>query len=231
MKTTLIIIDDHHLVRDGIKSILDFEPNFEVLAVGSDGREALPLYEKYKPDIVLMDVNMPIMNGIDATKTLLSKYPDVKVVILSVHQDESYVKHTLKAGAVGYLLKDMGGQSLVDALKGIAEENGAFLHPRVTNFLLNEYRNLLSNQNKKRRVQMPLHILTKRECDVLQMMSYGKSNREIAKSLNISDKTVKNHVSNVLQKLNVIDRTQAVLCAINNGWVDYSFSEQNNTQW
>ncbi|WP_077619729.1 response regulator [Bacillus sinesaloumensis] len=227
MKTNIVIIDDHQLFREGVKRILDFEPTFQVVAEGDDGAEALTLIEKHKPDVVIMDINMPNLNGIEATKQLIDTYPDTKVIILSIHDDESYVTHALKTGATGYLLKEMDADSLVEAVKVVAE-GGSYLHPRVTHNLVKEFRRLAvaSGQSVPTQsyatveVRRPLHLLTRRECEVLQLLTDGRSNRGIGDDLYISEKTVKNHVSNILQKMNVNDRTQAVVVAIKNGWVE-----------
>lgn len=224
MTTRIVIIDDHQLFREGVKRILEFEKSFEVVAEGDDGTEALKLVEKYNPDVVLMDINMPTVNGVEATRELIEKYPDTRVIILSIHDDENYVQHALKSGASGYLLKEMDADALIEAVKVVAE-GGAYLHPKVTHNLVKEYRrlaaeegNVLSTSNSE--VRRPLHLLTRRECEVLQLLADGKSNKGIGEALFISEKTVKNHVSNILQKMNVNDRTQAVVVAIKNGWVE-----------
>ncbi|WP_453993422.1 response regulator [Bacillus nitroreducens] len=227
MKTSIVIIDDHQLFREGVKRILDFEPTFQVVAEGDDGSQALALLEQHNPDVVIMDINMPNLNGIEATKQLIDTYPDTKVIILSIHDDENYVTHALKTGATGYLLKEMDADSLVEAVKVVAE-GGSYLHPRVTHNLVKEYRRLavasggsVSSQSfADMEVRRPLHLLTRRECEVLQLLTDGRSNRGIGDDLFISEKTVKNHVSNILQKMNVNDRTQAVVVAIKNGWVE-----------
>lgn len=227
MKTSIVIIDDHQLFREGVKRILDFEPTFQVVAEGDDGEQALALIEQHKPDVVIMDINMPNLNGIEATKQLIDTYPDTKVIILSIHDDESYVTHALKTGATGYLLKEMDADSLVEAVKVVAE-GGSYLHPRVTHNLVKEFRRLAvasgqsvsAHSHLTAEVRRPLHLLTRRECEVLQLLTDGRSNRGIGDDLYISEKTVKNHVSNILQKMNVNDRTQAVVVAIKNGWVE-----------
>ncbi|MDQ0231443.1 response regulator transcription factor [Metabacillus malikii] len=225
MKTKIVIIDDHQLFREGVKRILDFEPSFEVVAEGDDGEEALEIVETHKPDVVIMDINMPKVNGVEATKQLIEANPETKVIILSIHDDENYVTHALKTGARGYLLKEMDADTLIDAVKVVAD-GGSYLHPRVTHNLVNEFRRLAtangqaSSQPLQPEIRRPLHILTRRECEVLQMLADGKSNRGIGEALFISEKTVKNHVSNILQKMNVNDRTQAVVVAIKNGWVE-----------
>ncbi|OXS54386.1 LuxR family two component transcriptional regulator [Bacillus sp. V-88] len=223
MATNIVIIDDHQLFREGVKRILEFEPSFNVVAEGDDGSEAMNLVEAHEPDVVLMDINMPETNGVEATRELMDKYPDTKVIILSIHDDENYVNHALKTGALGYLLKEMDSDALVDAVKIVAE-GGSYVHPKVTHNLVAEYKRLANAQNsggfQQSEVRRPLHLLTRRECEVLQLLADGKSNRGIGEGLYISEKTVKNHVSNILQKMNVNDRTQAVVTAIKNGWVE-----------
>jgi two-component system, NarL family, response regulator DegU len=223
MATSIVIIDDHQLFREGVKRILEFEPSFNVLAEGDDGSEAISLVEEHNPDVVLMDINMPQLNGVEATQELIQKYPDTKIIILSIHDDENYVSHALKTGALGYLLKEMDSEALIEAVKVVAA-GGSYIHPKVTHNLINDYRRLANSQEtggfKQSEVRRPLHLLTRRECEVLQMLADGKSNRGIGEALYISEKTVKNHVSNILQKMNVNDRTQAVVTGIKNGWVE-----------
>lgn len=220
----IALIDDHKLFREGVKQILSYESTFEVVAEANDGTNAQEIMETYSPDIILMDINMPEVNGIEATKQLLKNYNNVKVIILSIHDDESYVTHALQTGAQGYLLKEMDTESLMEAIQ-IVYEGGSYLHPRVTHNLVKEYRKLIQNEPKNASVneieyRKPLHLLTKRECQVLQLLSEGQSNRKVSETLVISEKTVKNHVSHILQKMNVDDRTQAVVTAIRNGWVE-----------
>lgn len=225
LSTRIVIIDDHQLFREGVKRILEFEKSFEVVAEGNDGTEAMELVEKYHPDVVLMDINMPNVNGIEATQQLIDNFPDSKVIILSIHDDENYVTHALKTGASGYMLKEMDADALIEAIKVVAD-GGSYLHPKVTHNLVKEYRRLASEEGsgnqflRQMEIRRPLHLLTRRECEVLQLLADGKSNRAIGDALFISEKTVKNHVSNILQKMNVNDRTQAVVVAIKKGWVE-----------
>jgi two-component system, NarL family, response regulator DegU len=226
MVTKIVIIDDHQLFREGVKRILDLEQSFQVVAEGDDGCEVVKLYEDYQPDVIIMDINMPDTNGVDATRHLIEKYPEAKVIILSIHDDENYVTHALKTGAIGYLLKEMDAEELINAVKIVAE-GGSYLHPKVTHNLVKEFRRLSKHEGHgvgtavaNLEIRRPLHLLTRRECEVLQLLTDGKSNRGIGEALYISEKTVKNHVSNILQKMNVNDRTQAVVVAIKNGWVE-----------
>lgn len=221
MKKKVVIIDDHNLFREGIKRILEFENDIEVVAEGKDGAEANQIISMYSPDVVLMDINMPNKNGVEAAEELIKEHPDLKIIMLSIHDDESYVTHALKSGASGYMLKDMGADSLVEGIRVVAN-GGCYLHPRVTQNLIKEYRRLSKHEPYMTEIELrrPLHLLTKRECEVLQMLADGKSNRSISDTMFISEKTVKNHVSNILQKLEVNDRTQAVILAIKKGWVE-----------
>ena len=129
--TKIIIIDDHQLFREGVKRILDFEDSFEVVAEGDDGIDVLGLYERNQPDVVLMDINKQEKNGVEATAELIEKYPDAKVMVLSIHDDESYVTHALKSGALGYMLKEMDADEIVEAIK-VVSNGGSYLHPKVT---------------------------------------------------------------------------------------------------
>lgn len=171
-KVNIVIIDDHQLFREGVKRILDFEPTFEVVAEGDDGDEAARIVEHYHPDVVIMDINMPNVNGVEATKQLVELYPESKVIILSIHDDENYVTHALKTGARGYLLKEMDADTLIEAVKVVAE-GGSYLHPKVTHNLVNEFRRLATSGVSAHpqhevypEIRRPLHILTRRECEV-----------------------------------------------------------------
>ncbi|EGL82054.1 two component transcriptional regulator, LuxR family [Caldalkalibacillus thermarum TA2.A1] len=243
-KISILIIDDHTMFREGVKRVIEMNPDFEVVGQAGDGEEAMRLVQELKPDVILMDINMPKMNGVEATEEILRHSPDSKIIILSIHEDESYVFRTLQAGAKGYLLKEMDIDALSEAIR-IVHEGGAYIHPRVTGKLVEEFRRLkkqngqetakeesfirVNEPSELRRVTDPsklrdeyeiLQLLTKREYEVLQLMAQGKSNKAIGEELFISEKTVKNHVSSILQKLKVQDRTQAVIEAIKNGWVD-----------
>ncbi|EON70419.1 response regulator [Lysinibacillus sphaericus] len=221
--TKIIIVDDHQLFREGVKRILDFEDTFDVVAEGDDGTDVVNLYAENQPDVVLMDINMPGRNGVEATADLIAEFPDAKVIMLSIHDDETYVTHALKSGALGYMLKEMDADEIVEAIKVVAN-GGSYLHPKVTKNLVAEFRRLSEHENKgnfhQTEIRRPFHLLTKRECEVLQLLTDGQSNRTIGETLFISEKTVKNHVSSILQKMNVNDRTQAVVTAIKNGWVE-----------
>ncbi len=223
--TKIALIDDHRLFREGVRRILEMEDHFEVVAEADNGLDLSTIVKEQDPDVLLMDINMPGINGVEATRRLILAFPDVKVLILSIHDEESYVTHALKSGAAGYLLKEMDADSLVEAVQVVAS-GGAYIHPKVTHNLIREYRRLATGEQsftpsgfRDVEYRKPLHVLTRRECEVLQLMTDGRNNRSIGEDLYISEKTVKNHVSNILQKMKVEDRTQAVVEAIKNGWV------------
>ncbi|MFY0543144.1 response regulator [Brevibacillus sp. H7] len=225
---SIVLIDDHQLFREGVKRILEMEKDFRVVGEGADGEDAYRLAEHHKPDVLLLDINMPNVNGVSASEHVISVSPKTRVIILSIHDDEGYVYRTLRSGASGYLLKEMGTSDLVEAVRVVAT-GGAYIHPKVTGKLIEEFRRLSEQEGASERSLSAddaqsvdprlIESLTRREREVLQLMAEGKSNRAIGEFLFISEKTVKNHVSSILQKLNVQDRTQAVVISIKNGWV------------
>lgn len=227
----IVIADDHQLLREGVKRILNMEKDFEVVGECGDGIQVVELCNTLRPDVVLMDINMPIENGVVATERLKEFFPEIKVVILSIHDDESYVFETLRKGASGYLLKDMEAESLINAIRSVVAGH-AYIHPKVTGKLINQLRRMTyldpagvggGDQGPKeagvKYIHQPNSPLTRREAEVLRLLAEGKSNKSIGEMLFISEKTVKNHVSSILQKMEVEDRTQAVIIAIKNGWV------------
>lgn len=225
-QTRIAIVDDHELFREGLKRIFDLEDEFTVVAEGRTGREAIRIAGEQKPEILIMDINMPDVNGIEATKQLSLLSPDTRVLILSIHDDESYITHALEAGASGFLLKEVASTELISAVRAVAKD-GAYLHPKVTTNVLKEYRRLLqfkgeqAGRGVESRTDDPVYqLLSRREVEVLHLLADGRSNRDISDMLFISEKTVKNHVSSVLRKMDVNDRTQAVVDAIRRGWVE-----------
>lgn len=227
-KIRVVIVDDHQLFREGLKRIINLEDEMEVIAEFSDGNGIIDNYPSIEPDVILMDINMPKISGVEATKEVKQLYPDAKIMILSIHDDEGYVFETLRAGASGYLLKDMEAETLITAIKAVANGN-AYIHPEITGKVIDEYRRLSSKEYNGNSSLEPIfftkaidwhEVLTNREIEVLQLMAEGNSNRSIGEKLFISEKTVKNHVSNILQKMDVEDRTQAVITAVKNGWVN-----------
>lgn len=228
----ILIVDDHSLLREGLKRILNMEEDLEVVGECSDGLEVLECCKQTQPDVVLMDINMPGQNGVVSTEELKQHFPNIKVIILSIHDDESYVFETLRIGAVGYLLKDMDSSELIHAIRSVVD-GYAYIHPKVSGKLINQLRRM-TYLDQRGLVQKSDNMvregaeyvsnsmespLTRREAEVLRLMAEGKNNKAIAEALYISEKTVKNHVSSILQKLEVDDRTQAVINSIKRGWV------------
>ncbi|NRD81027.1 response regulator transcription factor [Bacillus sp. BRMEA1] len=218
MAIKVAIIDGQSLFREGVKKILENESFIQVVAEGNDGSRAINLVATKRPDIIIMDINLPRLDGIKLTRELLVQYPYAKIIILSLQEDEQSVTEAISSGVKGYILKDTDSNHLIGAINVVAD-GGAYLDPKIAHLVVNGYRTLVSKVNSGQ-IRRPLHLLTRRECDVLRMLAYGKSNRGISEALRISEKTIKNHVSNILQKMNVKDRTQAVVTAIKNGWVE-----------
>ncbi|MBT2254512.1 response regulator [Priestia megaterium] len=210
MKIKILIADDHHVVRKGLVFFLQTQPDLEIVGEASNGEEALKLAISLEPHIVLMDLSMPVLDGIEATKELKKQAPHIQVMILTSFSDQDHVIPALEAGASGYQLKESDPDELVAAIRKLMDGENQ-LHPKVTTHLLTR----LTKRTEKQ-VNFIDH-LTKREKDVLKEIAKGKSNKEIGASLHITEKTVKTHVSNILSKLGVQDRTQAALYAVQHG--------------
>ncbi len=204
----LLLADDHMLIRDGLKKILSLEQGLKVIGEAQNGQEAVELAEKLLPDIILMDINMPVMNGIEATKIIKKKLPRVEIIALTIHDDEEYIYELFNAGISGYILKDVGSEELIKAIDRVSAGEAVF-HPSVTQKLLGQFRQLTKSRENRPH-------LTPRELEVLTCITQGKSNKEIAALLYISEKTVKNHLTNIFRKIGVEDRTQAALYAVKN---------------
>jgi len=206
----ILLADDHAVVRQGFKMILGAQPDMEIVGEAGNGREALELAETLKPDIVVMDVAMPELNGIEATRRMASNTPHARVVALSMHKDSVYVREILRAGARGYLLKDSVAADLVSAVRAVAAGEG-YLSPAVSNAVLDDYR---------KHVTDPIDLLTSREREVLQMLAEGKTNKEIAGVLNLSVYTVDAHRGRIMEKLNLHSINELVRFAVRKGLID-----------
>ncbi|MFJ5717743.1 response regulator [Neobacillus sp. NPDC093127] len=213
MNIRVLIADDHHVVRRGLVFFLRTQKGLDIIGEAANGKEAVELAKLLKPDIILMDLVMPEMDGIQATRLIKNKHPEIKILMLTSFSDQDHVIPALEAGASGFQLKDIQPDELVTSIKKIISGENQ-LHPTATSHLLAN----LSNKSKQERNL--LEELTKRELDVLKEIAKGKSNKEIAASLFITEKTVKTHVSNLLSKLELADRTQAALYAVKNQLVD-----------
>jgi two-component system, NarL family, response regulator NreC len=206
----ILLADDHALVRHGFRMILAAQPDMEIAGEAGNGREAVELAQKLKPDVVVMDVAMPELNGIEATRRLIELAPRTRVLALSMHKDDVYVREILRAGARGYLLKDSADADLIAAVRAVAKGEG-YLSPGVSDAVLSDYR---------RHVTDPLDLLTSREREVLQLIAEGKTNKEIATSLTLSVYTVEAHRGRLMEKLNLHSTGELVRFAVRSGLID-----------
>lgn len=212
----ILLVDDQSLFREGLSTLLSVQSDFEVVGEASDGAEALRLAEVLSPDVVLMDLRMPVLDGVAATRRLRESHPAARVIVLTTFDDDEYVFEGLRAGAVGYLLKDAPSEKLFEAIRAAARGE-SFLQPSVAAKVIAEFARL-TNQYQPRPHTLPEH-LSERELEILSLVATGASNKEIALKLFLAEGTVKNHVTNILGKLEVRDRTQAALKARSLGLV------------
>ncbi len=206
----VVIADDHALIREGLTKVLELEGDIEIVGEAADGQGAIKLARRYRPDVILMDINMPVTDGITATRVIKKEFSKIKVIALTVYEDEQVVE-MVKAGVSAYVLKDVAGKELMTTIRKVMDGH-VFIHPRVASRVVNE----LSSDRRTHEEH-----LTRREKDVLGLLVKGNSNKEIADLLYISEKTVKNHLTNIFRKLTVKDRTQAAVYALRHGLVKY----------
>jgi DNA-binding NarL/FixJ family response regulator len=207
----VIICDDQEIVRDGLELLLKLEHDIEIVGIASDGAEAVELVAQKQPDLVMMDLKMPVMNGVDATRQIKARFPTVKVLVLTTFGTEDWVLEAIRAGASGYLLKDATREEVLNAIRGTVEGK-TFIDPSVAGKLLGEI-----TGGKKKPAAVLTDKLTQREIEVLQLLAKGLSNEDIAKKLFLSEGTVRNHISSIVTKLGVSDRMQAAVMAIQHG--------------
>jgi DNA-binding NarL/FixJ family response regulator len=208
----IVLADDHVVMRNGLKLLLERQPNFAVAGEAVNGREAVEICEKLKPDVLVLDIAMPNLNGIEAARQIAAKMPKTAIVILSMHSDESYVLRALKAGARAYLLKDSAEADLINAIRAVSEGK-AFFSPAISKMLVDDYMRRL----EQRGVEDSYELLTTREREILQLLAEGKSNKEVAAMLNLSLYTVETHRGNILQKLNLHSVPELILYAVRKG--------------
>jgi DNA-binding NarL/FixJ family response regulator len=208
---TVMIIDDQTLFRRGLVKLLESDPRIKIVDDAANGVSAMEKIAKNPPDIVLMDIKMPVMDGIEATRQIVSQYPKIKVLVLTTFENDGYVVQALKAGASGYLLKDSTPEAIVSAMIAILSGERV-----MTRSVADQFLNLMSGASQKARYDG----MTRREIEILRLLGQGMTNKQIAYRLQISGKTVRNHISNFYSKLGVGDRAQAVLYAVRKGLVD-----------
>ena len=207
----ILLCDDQAVIRDGLEMLLNLEKDFQVIGAAQDGAEAVELAAQKQPDLILMDLKMPIMNGSEATRQIRAKFPHIKILVLTTYDDDEWVFDAIRAGASGYLLKDTSRQKIVEAIRGTMDGK-SFVDPAIAGKLLNQ---VASRQTQP--ASILTDKLTERELDVLRLIAKGINNSEIAIQLHLSEGTVRNHVSAILEKLGVSDRTQAAVIAIQHG--------------
>ena len=208
----ILLADDHTVIRSGLRLLLEQQPDFTVAGEASDGREALQLVSKLHPDVVVLDIGMPQMNGIEATRHIVAEFPAIHVVILSMHSDEGYVLRALKAGARAYILKNSAEADLIRAVRSVAEGK-SFFSPVISKMLLEDY----VRQVREKAVEDSYDLLTPREREVLQLLAEGRTNKEAAHILGLSSHTVETHRGNILEKLNLHGVPELILYAVRKG--------------
>jgi DNA-binding NarL/FixJ family response regulator len=217
---SILLVDDHNIVREGTRQLLEQSADMHVAGEASDGLEAVNLAEKMQPDVIVMDVRLPRLNGIEATRTITTRFPNIKVLILSAYDDDSYVFPLLEAGASGYLLKTSSGAELAEAIRQVHAGQTA-LSPRISKKIVSRM-----NTHQVYRTNNMLEGLTEREMEVLRAAAHGDTNKVIAAKLGISVQTVQVHLRNIYGKLWVGNRSEAVARAIQNGWITLENSDE-----
>jgi DNA-binding NarL/FixJ family response regulator len=208
----IVLADDHTIIRSGLKLLLEQQPDFKVTGEASDGREAVQLVEKLRPDVAVLDIGMPNLNGIEATRQIAAQETPTQVVILSMHSDEGYVLRALKAGARAYILKNSAEADLIRAVRAVAEGK-SFFSPVISKMLLEDY----VRQVREKSVEDSYDLLTPREREILQLLAEGRTNKEVASTLGLSLHTVETHRGNILQKLNLHGTPELILYAVRKG--------------
>ena len=211
----VLIVDDHHVVREGISAILKIVEDIEMLGEAKDGQEAVEQARALLPDVVLIDISMPRMDGVTATRAIKREHPHMGIVALTMYEEEQYIYDMIRAGATGYLLKNTDSSELTKAIRAIYRGE-SMINPSVASKILSEFSQLSEGKGRKVRVD---HDLTEREMSVIRLLAEGKTNKEIANVLDLSEKTVKNHVRNIFHKLHAYDRTHAAMLALRKGLI------------
>jgi two-component system, NarL family, response regulator NreC len=211
-KIRILLADDHQLMRSGLRLLIEQQPDLTVVGEAADGREAVTLAKSLRPDVTVMDITMPNLNGIEAARQITQTHPEIAVIVLSMHPDESYVLRALNSGAKGYLLKDSAESDLIQAVRAVAHGK-SFFSPAVSKVLLDDYVRKL----KRSGAEDAYDLLTPREREILQLVAEGKSNKDVANLLNLSVYTVETHRSNIMQKLHLKGVPELTLYAVRKG--------------
>ena len=211
-RVRILLADDHTIVRQGLRKVLEERPEWEVVAEAGDGREAVLLAEQHRPDVAIVDVAMPLLNGIETTRQITKRVPNTRVLVLSMHADEAYVTQILQAGATGYLLKDSADVDLVKAVEE-AVSGRSFFSPAIARVMLDDYRRQLTDKGVSDRYE----ILSEREREIFQLIAEAKANKEIAALLNVSTSTVETHRAHIMEKLDLHSAAEIVLYAVRRG--------------
>ncbi len=214
-KIKVLLVDDHSLFREGIRSLLEDQEDIEIVGEAEDGLEAIKLVTALKPTVILMDINMPVVDGVEATRTILKNEESVGIIILTMYPQDEYVFEALKAGAKAYLLKDTRSRKLLEVIRAV-HKGQAVIDADMTTRLLNEFRRLADKGESTPKLQP----LTDQERRILTLVAVGASNKDIAADLNLSERTIKNYLSVIFQKLQVNNRTEAAIRAVRDGLVD-----------
>lgn len=213
-KIKVLIADDHGVVREGLMAMLQAIDVVDVVGEAKNGRDAVEQTRKLLPDVILMDLRMPLMDGVEATRQIKREFPHIGIIALTMNEEQQHVFDLVRAGATGYLLKDSDSSQIVDAIRAIARGD-SLIHPSVAGKILAEFSLLAEDKAHNR--SLVDHDLTEREITVLRLVASGQTNKEVANSLELSEKTIKNHLGNIFHKLHVYDRTQAAVLAIRRG--------------
>jgi DNA-binding NarL/FixJ family response regulator len=225
MSIRVVLIDDTRMFRDGLRLVIDMEADMTVVGVAGDGAEGIAVVGREQPDVVLMDIRMPVMDGVEATRRIKAEWPRIHVVILTTYSDDEFIFEALKAGAVGYMVKDLPASELVQAIRAV-RQGGALIPPAIAARLVAEYTRLAAgsapqpSSSSVEEVNPRVADLTPRETEILKLLARGLSNKEIADQLFLSEGTVKNYLSSIFSKLHARDRAQAISLALRQGLVD-----------
>jgi DNA-binding NarL/FixJ family response regulator len=219
MMISVLLVEDHKIVREGTRQLLEQYDDIKVVGEASNGEEAINIIGKLQPNVIVMDVRLPKLNGIEATRIITDNYPNIRVLILSAYDDDSYVYPLFQAGASGYLLKSTSGAELVKAIR-VVNEGETAISPRISTKLVNQF-----GKNQSYRTGNMAEGLTRREMEILKIAAYGHANKAIAVELGISVQTVQVHFRNIFGKLQVNSRSEAIACGIQYGWITLEVNE------